>query len=167
MKRRRMNDPCAPMFDAVPDLPDNTPIDQVRFSTRIRNAVTAAGLKTVAEIREASDATLLGFPDLGKGSVAHLRESLGLPSCDGVRPRPGQSNPSMFEPAPNLPDDSLIEMVRFSPLIRKSLNAAGLKTIGEIRAMSDDKLRRLRGVGTGSLAHMRNTIGTRLKAKEK
>ena len=87
MKRRGMNDPCAPMFDAVPDLPDNTPIDQVRFSTRIRNAVTAAGLKTVAEIREASDATLLGFQDLGKGSVAHLRESLGLPSCDGVRPK--------------------------------------------------------------------------------
>ena len=46
----------------------------------------------------------------------------------------------MFDPAPNLPDDTLIEMVRFSPLIRKSLNAAGLKTIGEIRAMPDDKL---------------------------
>jgi hypothetical protein len=42
----------------------------------------------------------------------------------------------MFDPAPNLPDDTLIEIVRFSPLIRKSLNAAGLKTIGEIRAMS-------------------------------
>jgi hypothetical protein len=33
----------------------------------------------------------------------------------------------MFDPAPNLPDDTLIEIVRFSPLIRKSLNAAGLK----------------------------------------
>jgi hypothetical protein len=49
--------------------------------------VTAAGWKTVGEIREASDATLLSLPDLGKGSVAHLRETLGLPSKkDGVRP---------------------------------------------------------------------------------
>jgi Bacterial RNA polymerase, alpha chain C terminal domain len=73
----------------------------------------------------------------------------------------------MFDPVPNLPDDTLIEMVCLSPLIRKSLNAAGLKTIGEIRAMPDDKLRRMRGVGTGSLAHLRKTIGTRLKAKGK
>jgi hypothetical protein len=73
----------------------------------------------------------------------------------------------MFDPIPNLPDGTLIEMVRFSPLIRKSLNAAGLKTIGEIRAMSDDKLQLMRGVGTGSLAYLRKTIGTGLKAKAK
>ena len=73
----------------------------------------------------------------------------------------------MFDPAPNLPDDTLIEMIRFSPLIRKSLNAAGLKTIGEIRAMPDDRLRRMRGVGTVSLAHLRKTIGSELRAKGK
>ena len=33
----------------------------------------------------------------------------------------------MFDPAPNLPDDTLIEMVRLSPSIVKSLNGAGLK----------------------------------------
>jgi DNA-directed RNA polymerase alpha subunit len=76
-----------PMLHPAPELPDDTPIEKVRFSTRIQNAVTAAGLKTVGEIREASDATLLGLQDLGKGSVAHLRETLGLPSCDGVRPK--------------------------------------------------------------------------------
>ena len=73
----------------------------------------------------------------------------------------------MFDPVPNLPDDTLIEMVRFSPLIRKSLNAAGLKTVGEIRAMPDDKFRRLRGIGTGSLAHLRKTFGGGLKVKGK
>jgi DNA-directed RNA polymerase alpha subunit len=67
-----------PMFYPAPELPDDTPIDNVRFSTRIHTAVTAAGWKTVGEIREASDATLLSLQDLGKGSVAHLRETLGL-----------------------------------------------------------------------------------------
>jgi hypothetical protein len=43
------------------------------------------GLKTVGEVREISDDTLLSFQDFGKGSVTLLRESLGLPSCDGVR----------------------------------------------------------------------------------
>ena len=75
-----------PMLYPAPELPDNMSIDNVRFSTRIRNALTAAGLKTIGEIREASDATLLSLQDLGPGSVAHLRETLGLPSKDGVRP---------------------------------------------------------------------------------
>ena len=74
------------MLHPAPELPDNTPIDNVRFSTRIQNALIAASWLTVDEIREASDATLLGLQDLGKGSVAQLRESLGLPSKDGVRP---------------------------------------------------------------------------------
>ena len=77
---------AGPMLYPAPEIPDDTLIENVRLSTRIRNAVKAVGWKTVGEIREASDATLLGLQDLGKGSVAHLRETLGLPSTDGVRP---------------------------------------------------------------------------------
>ena len=80
---------AGPMLYPAPELPDDTPIENVRFSTRVRNALTTAGLKTVGEIREASDAMLLSLQDLGKGSVAHLRETLGLPSRDGVRPKAG------------------------------------------------------------------------------
>jgi len=65
-------------FDPTPELQDDTPIDNVRLSTRIRNALNHAGLKTVGEVRETSDATILSFQDLGPGSVAHLRETLGL-----------------------------------------------------------------------------------------
>jgi hypothetical protein len=75
-----------PMLYPAPELPDGMPVDNVQFSKRIRNAITAAGLKTIGEIREASDATLLSLQDLGPGSVARLRETLGLPSKDGVRP---------------------------------------------------------------------------------
>jgi DNA-directed RNA polymerase alpha subunit len=74
------------MLYPAPELPDSTPVDNVRFSARIRNALTAAGLKTIGKIREESDATLLSLQDPGRGSVAHLRETLGLPSKDGVRP---------------------------------------------------------------------------------
>jgi DNA-directed RNA polymerase alpha subunit len=68
---------AGPVLYPAPGLPDETPIVNVRFSTRITNALNAAGVKTVGEIREASDATLLGFQDLGPGSVARLRETLG------------------------------------------------------------------------------------------
>ena len=78
-----------PMLHPAPELPDDTPIDKVRFSARVRNAISATVWKTVGEIREASDATLLSLPDLGKGSVSYLRETLGLPSTDGVRPLGG------------------------------------------------------------------------------
>jgi DNA-directed RNA polymerase alpha subunit len=77
---------AGPMLYPTPELPDVTLIENVRFSTRVRNALNAAGMKTIGEVRETSDDTLLSLPDLGKGSVAHLRETLGLPSIDGVRP---------------------------------------------------------------------------------
>jgi DNA-directed RNA polymerase alpha subunit len=60
----------------TPEIPDDTLIADVRFSTRIRNALNAAGIKTVGEVRETSDATLLSLQDLGQGSVAHLRVTL-------------------------------------------------------------------------------------------
>jgi DNA-directed RNA polymerase alpha subunit len=72
-------------LEPTPELPDDTPIREVRFSTRTKNALFAAGLKTVGEVREMSDATLLSLPDFGKISVAQLRETLGLPSNDGAR----------------------------------------------------------------------------------
>ena len=75
-----------PLLHPAPELPDNTPIDNVRLSTRIRNALTSGSFKTVGEIREAPDHSLLALQDFGKGSVGYLRETLGLPSKDGVRP---------------------------------------------------------------------------------
>ena len=74
------------MLDPTPELPDETPISDVEFPARIRNVLAAAGLKTVGEVRETSDEILLSFQDLGKASVAHLRETLGRPSTDGMRP---------------------------------------------------------------------------------
>ena len=60
------------------ELPDDTPLEHVRFSTRIRNALGVGGFKTVGEVRSAPDAELLSFQDLGEGSVRHLRETLGI-----------------------------------------------------------------------------------------
>jgi DNA-directed RNA polymerase alpha subunit len=74
------------LADPTPELPDDTPIDRVRFPTRIHKALSAGGLKTVGEIRETSNDLLLNLQDLGSDSISYLREALGLPSCDGVRP---------------------------------------------------------------------------------
>jgi DNA-directed RNA polymerase alpha subunit len=72
-------------IDPAPELPDETPIDRVRLPTRIRTALNDADLKTIGEIREASDDTLLSFQNLGHVSLAYLRRTLGLPSSGGVR----------------------------------------------------------------------------------
>jgi hypothetical protein len=73
-------------LEPTPELPDDTSIREVRFPTGIKDALFAAGLKTVGQVREISDEALLALPDFGKASVVHLRQTLGLPSCDGVRP---------------------------------------------------------------------------------
>jgi Bacterial RNA polymerase, alpha chain C terminal domain len=75
-----------PMLYPAPELPDDTPIENVRFSTRIRNALNAAGMKTIGEVRETSDENLLSLQDLGSSSISYLRKTLGAPSTDGVRP---------------------------------------------------------------------------------
>ena len=74
-----------PMLAPTPELPDDTPIERVLFSSRIQNALRAADLKTVGEVREISDETLISLADFGKGSLSDLRKKLGLPSTDGVR----------------------------------------------------------------------------------
>lgn len=53
------------LFDPAPDLPDDTPVETVRFPTRILNALTYAGVHTLGEIRAASDETLVSIPDVG------------------------------------------------------------------------------------------------------
>jgi DNA-directed RNA polymerase alpha subunit len=73
------------MLNPAPGLPDDTPIGNVRFPTRIRNALNAAGMKTIGGVRETSDDNLLSLQDLGPSSISHLREALGPPSTDGVR----------------------------------------------------------------------------------
>jgi len=70
----------------------------------------------------------------------------------------------MFDPAPNLPDDTLIEMVRFPTVLRNALISAGIKTIGDIRATPDLQLGRVTRIGKESLAFLRNTV---MKAKGK
>jgi DNA-directed RNA polymerase alpha subunit len=74
------------MLEPTPELTDDTLIDNVEFAERIRSKLASAGLKTVGEVRETSDEVLLYFRDLGKVTVAYLRETLGLPSTEGVRP---------------------------------------------------------------------------------
>jgi hypothetical protein len=78
---------AGPVLYPALGLPDETPIDNVRFSTRITNALNAAGVKTVGEIRRASDATLLTFQDLGASSIARLRETLGPAPSRALKPK--------------------------------------------------------------------------------
>lgn len=74
-------------LEPTPVLPDSTPVREVRFPTGIKSVLFAAGLKTVGEVRETSDEALLAFPGFASNSVAQLRDALGPPSINGVRPR--------------------------------------------------------------------------------
>jgi DNA-directed RNA polymerase alpha subunit len=64
-------------LEPTPELPDMTSTREVRFPLQIKNALFAAGLKTIGEVRETSDEALLSLPDFGAASVAQLRKTLG------------------------------------------------------------------------------------------
>jgi hypothetical protein len=73
----------------TPELPDDTPIDHVRFAARIRK-VLKAGINIVGEVRKTSDKTLLGLQDLGQSSFTLSPSSLihvfrfGFKSVGGI-----------------------------------------------------------------------------------
>jgi DNA-directed RNA polymerase alpha subunit len=79
----------AALLSPTPELPDDTPIELMDLTPRIQAVLKAEGLKTAGEIREKADDHLLSVQHLGAGSIAYLRETLGLPSCDGVRSTTG------------------------------------------------------------------------------
>lgn len=61
----------------------------------------------------------------------------------------------MFDLGPELPDDTLIEMVRIPTRIRNAVKLAGLKTIGELRETTDETLASLPDLGRGSVKWLR------------
>ena len=65
------------LLDPTPMLLNETLLDNVALPTRIRNTFKFQGLKTVGDVREASDATLLSFQDFGWGSLTFCREVFG------------------------------------------------------------------------------------------
>jgi hypothetical protein len=66
------------MLYPAPEIPDDTLIDNVRFSTRVRNALSAVGWKNVGQIREASDATLLSPAGSRKGVCRSSSGNAGI-----------------------------------------------------------------------------------------
>lgn len=72
--------PLAAMFDASPELPDITLIEALGLPSIMRKALTSAGLKTVGEVRAATNDELHAIPDIGANSVIYLRMTLGHPA---------------------------------------------------------------------------------------
>ena len=59
----------------TPELPDDTPIEKVRFTWAMRRELIAAGLTTVGAVREASDESLQSLK-ITAGLAAYIRETL-------------------------------------------------------------------------------------------
>jgi len=76
-----------------------------------------------------------------------------------AREAAGPAGGKLVMPTPQLPDDTPIELLRLAARMREALCAEGLKTVGEIREKSDEQLLTIRGLGSGSIAHLRASLG--------
>ena len=65
----------------------------------------------------------------------------------------------MFDLGPELPDDTLIELVRLPTRIRNGIEFAGLKTVGEVREVADATLASIPNLGPGSIKWLRVKLG--------
>jgi hypothetical protein len=64
-----------------------------------------------------------------------------------------------FDATVDLPDDTLIEVVRLPLIMRHALIAAGFKTVGEVRAATNDELHTIPDIGANSVTYLRMTLG--------
>ena len=67
----------------------------------------------------------------------------------------------MLDLGPDLPDDTLVEMVRLPTRIRNAVKFAGLKTIGDIRETTDEAFASIPDLGPGSVKWIRAQLGVR------
>ena len=62
---------------------------------------------------------------------------------------------------PDLPDSVSIDLIRLRPSIKRTLLAAGFKTVGDVRKASDEVLLSIQNLGNGSLTRLRNALPPR------
>jgi DNA-directed RNA polymerase alpha subunit len=103
------------------------------------------------------------FPDqaLAENPLRRAMEG-NEPNADAGQAMEGKVNIAEgdpLDPAPELPDDTPIDRVQFPTRIHRALAAAGLKTIGEIRETSNEKLLDLQDLGSGSVSYLREAVG--------
>jgi len=67
----------------------------------------------------------------------------------------------MLDLGPDLPDDTLVEMVRLPTRIQNAVKFAGLKTIGDIRETADEAFASIPDLGPGSIKWIRAQLGVR------
>jgi len=78
--------------------------------------------------------------------------------AEGEENKNAKNDPS-FDLVPELPDDTLLEWIRIPTGIRNALEYAGLKTIGEVRQMTDQAFNSVPNFGSGSLKWLRARSG--------
>ena len=64
----------------------------------------------------------------------------------------------LLHPTSGLPDDTPVEQIRLPWHIRRTLNSAGLITVGNVRKAATETLLRL-NKGHGVVDHIRATLG--------
>jgi DNA-directed RNA polymerase alpha subunit len=67
----------------------------------------------------------------------------------------------MFDLESDLPDDTLVEMVRLPTRIRNAVKFAGLKPIGDLRETTDEMFACIPNLGPGSVKWLRAKLSER------
>ena len=67
----------------------------------------------------------------------------------------------MFDLGPDLPGDTLIEMVRLPTQIRNAVKFERLKTIGDLRETTDETFASIPNLGPGSVKWLRAKLSER------
>lgn len=159
-----------------PEVPKPTPeelkvsISELDLSTRTRNALLSAGVQTLGELIEKTEAELLATRSIGEHSIDEIkaflaRRGLGLREAErAITPLLPSAGPPVV-PSPEALEMS-IEELGLSLRTVKALDAAGISKVGQIIEKTEKEMLAIRHFGRISLQEVKEKLaekGLRLR----
>ena len=138
------------------------PVAQFELSVRSRNCLEKMGIKTLGDLTQITEQSLLSSKNFGETSLIEIREMLHNKGLK-IGQHSNASETETFEPKDLSPDeqallDRPISELNLSVRARKCMTRLGLTTIGELIRKSGDDLLECKNFGVTSLYEVREKL---------
>ncbi|MBM4020015.1 MAG: tetratricopeptide repeat protein [Planctomycetes bacterium] len=143
------------------------PVTDFELSVRSRNCLKKMNIRTLGDLIRHSEQELLAYKNFGETSLQEIKDMLGSKNLKlGMAVEPSEERrilapppPALLAPPPRAAGSSAnVADLEFSARSRKALERLGCVTLGDIAAMSEEKLLAQKNFGETSLNEIKRVL---------
>jgi Bacterial RNA polymerase, alpha chain C terminal domain/Homing endonuclease associated repeat/Sigma-70, region 4 len=142
-------------------LHDEAPLAALPLRARSQHALARAGLRTIGDLRRASEETLDSLAAVSATTRADIVRALcdhnaALSTSASAQPEPNSADDGGGQPPKTA--DVPLSVLWLTVRSRNALRNAGVETVGQLRAMTSEQLLSIRNLGAGSLGDIERAL---------